>query len=290
VTEVVELRAARIAARVKALGAELCSLTDAAGQEYLWQAGEAWPRHAPVLFPIVGRLHGDLLDFGGQQHRLGQHGFARDLPFRLMEHRADACRFVLTDSEATWDAFPFPFRLELAYALRGASVSVACTVENTGPALMPCSVGAHPALRWPLPGGASKLAHRLEFEQDEPAPVYRPDAEGLLDPTPRELPLKGRSLGLREEMFAEGAFVLLNPASRRLRFSAPGAAAVEVAWQGYVQLGIWTKPGADFLCIEPWAGHADVAGHRVTVWQKPGIMLLAPGEARQFVHRISLDG
>ena len=114
------LAAGRFTAQVKHAGAELCSLKDGAGREYMWQAGEAWPRHAPILFPIVGRLRDDTLDFGAQQYRMGQHGFARDLRFELVESRAAACRFLLTDSEATHAAFPFPFRLEVAYALRGS--------------------------------------------------------------------------------------------------------------------------------------------------------------------------
>lgn len=278
-----------ISVEVKRLGAELCSVKDAQGREFLWGAGEAWPRHAPMLFPIIGRTHGDALEFGGQLYPMPSHGFARDLPFELLDQRADSARFALTDSEATWGAFPFPFRLEAAFALRRGTVTLAWTVTNPGETPLPCSIGAHPAFRWPLPGAGTKPAHRLEFEQDEPAPVYRPGKDGLLDPTPRELPLNGRSLGLREELFQEGAFVLLAPASRHLRFTAPGATSVEVAWQGFGQLGIWMKPGGDFLCVEPWAGHAAWAGFPTDGWSKPGMMLLAPGESRSFLHRITLD-
>jgi galactose mutarotase-like enzyme len=289
VTETVTLKGKQLSARVKTLGAELCSLTDTGSQEFIWQAAQAWPRHAPILFPVVGRLHGDALDFGGQRYPMGQHGFARDLPFQLLERHAAACRFLLTDGEATWGAFPFPFRLEVTYALRGASLLVEYAVANPGETPLPCSIGAHPAFRWPLPGASTKPAHRLDFEQDEPGPVYRPRPDGLLDPTPRELPLNNRSLGLREELFRDGAIVLLNPASRRLRFTAPGAPTVELAWQGFAQLGIWTKPGADFLCLEPWAGHADIAGHPADAWNRPGAMTIEPGGMRRFAQRITIE-
>ncbi len=289
VADRVTLTAGKVTAQVKHLGAELCSLRDAAGREFIWQAEKAWPRHAPILFPIVGRLHGDALDFGGQSYGMGQHGFARDMQFQLLESRAEACRFLLTDSEASWASFPFPFRLEVDYALRGGSLAITYTVTNPGETLLPCSIGAHPAFRWPLPAAGLKPTHRLDFEQEEPGPVYRPGAEGLLDPTPREMPLSGRSLGLREELFHDGAFVLLNPASRRVRFVARGAPVVEVAWQGFGQLGIWTKPGADFLCIEPWAGYADIAGFPLPAWDKPGFLMIGPGESRVFAHRITID-
>jgi galactose mutarotase-like enzyme len=171
---VVTLGSGKLTVQVNALGAELSSIRDAAGHEYLWQAGEAWPRHAPVLFPVVGRLHGDTLVAGGQRFPLGQHGFARDSRFELVEHGAAACRFLLTDGPATWDAYPFPFRLEVAYAVRHATVTATFTVTNPGETLLPFSIGAHPALNWPLPGASARHAHHLEFEQDEPAPIYRP--------------------------------------------------------------------------------------------------------------------
>jgi galactose mutarotase-like enzyme len=278
----------RLTVAVKTTGAELCSLRDAAGREFLWGAGEAWPRHAPILFPIVGRLHGDTLVAGGQRFPMGQHGFARDLPFQTLEHGPSSCRLLLTDGPATWDAYPFPFRLEVTYAVARSTVSITFLVTNPGETPLPFSVGAHPAFVWPLPGSTSRNAHQIEFEQDEPGPCFRPGANGLLDPTPGALPMKGRVLGLREEIFNDGALILLAPASRRLRFAARGAPAIEVAWQGMEQLGIWTKPGAGFLCIEPWAGYADVAGYETEVWYKPGIQILHPGESQRFLHRITV--
>lgn len=286
--DAVTLSSGKVTARVKAAGAEPCSLRDAEGREYLWQAEPAWPRHAPLLFPIVGKLHQDRLIAGGQSYPMGQHGFARDSMFELLEHSATSCRFLLTDGPSTWAAYPFPFRLEVVHCVLGTSLVTNWTVTNPGETLLPFSIGAHPALQWPLPGSNSKLAHALEFEQDETCPMYRLDAQGLLDPTPHPLPLNGRSLGLREELFSVSAMILLNPASRHVRLSAPGAPSVEVAWQGFDQLGLWTKPRAGFLCIEPWAGYADIAGYEVEVWYKPGIQLLHPGESRRFLHRITI--
>ncbi len=288
--DTVAIGSAALAVRVKAMGAELCGLRDRLGREYLWQAGPAWPRHAPILFPVVGRLHGDAFTVGGMHYPMGQHGFARDSRFTLQEHRSDFCRFLLTDSPESWERYPFPFRLEVAYLVRQSSVTITYTVTNPGETVMPFSIGAHPALAWPLPGSRAKHAHALEFEQEERGPFYRPTPEGLLDPTPHDLPLNGRTLGLREDLFSRGAMVLLSPVSRRLRYAAPGAAAVEMAWQGFEQLGLWMKPGADFLCLEPWAGHADIVGHEVEAWHKPGIMLLHPGESRRFLHRITIEG
>ncbi|PWS38992.1 aldose epimerase [Falsiroseomonas bella] len=287
---IVEIGIGALIARVKPLGAELCSLRDAAGREFLWQAGEAWPRHAPILFPIVGRLHDDVLRLGEARHPIGQHGFARDLPFELVECDPAACRFRLRDNPATHAAYPFPFRLEVSYAVHEASLAIGYTVINPGEAPLPFCVGAHPAFCWPLPGAGPKTAHRLEFEQEESGPVYRPGSLGLLDPTPQPFPAHGRTLPLDDALFETGALVLLAPASRHVRFTAPGAPGLEVAWQGFEQLGIWMKPGAEFLCIEPWAGHADFTGQPTDFRRKPAVQVLEPGASASFQHRISLLG
>jgi galactose mutarotase-like enzyme len=284
----ISLGTPKLKAVVKAEGAELTSLKDGEGRELLWQAEAAWPRHSPVLFPIVGRVKDDRLRLGEASFPMGQHGFARDSRFTLVEQDATGCRFLLADSEATRAIYPFAFRFEVAYALHGATLAVTYSVTNPGEGTLPFSVGAHPAFRWPLPGGAGKLAHRIEFEQEEAGPFFRLNEAGLIDQAPHALPTHGRTLGLREDLFRPSAMILLNPASRRLHYGAPGAPVLEVAWQGFGQLGLWMKPGADFLCIEPWAGYADIAGYEVDLWSKPGIEMLNAGETRRFTWRVSV--
>jgi galactose mutarotase-like enzyme len=284
----IEIGTARLRARIRPRGAELVSLQDAAGRELMWQAGAAWPRHAPMLFPIVGRLREDTAWFGDTPYRITQHGFARDLGFTLTGQDASSVHLALTDSAETHGIYPFAFRLEVRHAIHGASFLSEYVVTNTGPGLLPYAIGAHPAFRWPLPGAGSKQAHRLDFEQEERGPLYRIQPDGMLNPTPHEVPLNGRSIGLREELFADGAMVLLDPASRRVSLVAGGAPTLDFGWQGFGQLGLWMKPGCDFLCIEPWAGHADIAGVETDFWSKPGITLLPPGEQRRYSWRVTV--
>ncbi|MGK7861116.1 aldose 1-epimerase family protein [Falsiroseomonas sp. E2-1-a4] len=287
-TDRVTLSSGQVTVVVKSQGAELASLRDATGQEFLWQAGPEWPRHAPVLFPIVGRVRDDTLRVGHELYPMGQHGFARDSRFELLEQGAESCRFLLVDSAATHAAYPFAFRLEVAYALHGASLTVTHTAHNPGEGTLPFSIGAHPAFRWPLPGAGAKNAHRIEFEQEESGPAWRLDENGLIDATPQPFPVHGRNLGLREDLFRPSAIILLNPASRRLRYAAPGTKGLEVTWQGFSHLGLWMKPGAEFLCIEPWAGYADPAQFWGDIWAKPGMEMLGAGESRRFMWRVSL--
>src|SRR5258707_1780581 len=109
-----------LTATIKAQGAELSSLKDAAGVEFIWQAGPAWPRHAPLLFPIVGRLVNDEMRHRGRTYRMTQHGFARDSRFAWAERSDNSCTLVLEDSEATRALYPFTFRLVVTYTLDAA--------------------------------------------------------------------------------------------------------------------------------------------------------------------------
>ncbi len=268
-------------ATVAADGAELRSLDDARFGPLMWNAGAAWPRVSPVLFPIVGRLNGDRLREGGREHRLTQHGFARDRRFRWLERTDATCRLVLEDDAATREAFPHAFRLELAYAVADGALGVRHLLSNPGTATLPASLGAHPAFRWPLSPAVPADLHRLEFAQDQPDPVRRLE-DGLLDPRPRASPVRGATLALDRALFAQDALIFDRPRGTSVRYRAPGALALEIAWTGFRELGVWSKPDAgDFLCVEPWRGHADPAGFTGEFTDKPGVMHLAPGETRE---------
>jgi len=281
-----------LSAAVKAEGAELCSLRDAEGTEMLWQAHPVWPRHAPVLFPIVGRLKNDSLMHEGKSYRMTQHGFARDRRFAWHARTATSCRLVLNDDGETRSAYPFAFRLEVAVVLDDDALEQSFTVVNTGRGVLPASVGAHPAFVWPLAEGAAKDEHVLAFSDDEPAPIRRL-TEGLLQPDPQPSPVRGRNLALSPSLFATDAIIFDRLASSAARFTAPGAEAIEVSWDGFRQLGVWSRmTGADscgdFLCIEPWYGTASPADFDGEFRDKPGLMLIPPGERRVLTMRIRL--
>ncbi len=280
----------RLDVTVAADGAELVSLRTETGHELLWQAGPEWPRHAPVLFPIVGRLAGDTLRHDGRTMRMTQHGFARDRCFAWLERNADGCRLVLEDDADTRAMFPFPFRLEVGYRLQGDRLAVDYTLRNPGDAVLPASLGAHPAFRWPLANGIDPLAHRLVFAEDEPAPVRRVSG-GLLRPDAEPSPIRGRVLTLRPELFRDDALILDRLASRSLRYEADGGGpALELSWHGMRQLGIWSKPGAAFLCIEPWHGLADPVGYEGDFADKPFLMHVPPGEAVRLGWEVWVQG
>lgn len=283
------LHAGAAEAVISAKGAELQALR-LGGRDLLWDAGPLWPRHAPLLFPIVGRVKDDTLRHGGKAFPIPRHGFARDRDFTLLEGTATTCTAELRDDEATRATYPFPFLLRVAYTLTATSLRMDLALRNPGETPLPANLGLHPAFRWPLAPGLPKAAHRLVFEADEPGPLHRLDADGLLDPAPRPTPIQDRMLPLDEGLFREDALIFLEPRSRRLRFEAEGGPGLELRWEGFPHLGIWAKPapGPAFLCLEPWEGYADPAGWDGDITAKPGSFLVAPGATRRWNLTLSL--
>jgi galactose mutarotase-like enzyme len=279
------LRSDGITAVIAPDGAELISLRDAQGFELLWQAGPAWPRHAPILFPIVGRLKNDALRHRGTVFSMTQHGFARDRRFDWMERSSTSCTLVLTDDAQTRARYPFTFRLAVPYTVREADLDVALEVTNTGDETLPASIGAHPAFNWPLLPGSSKEAYRLTFSSEEREPIRRL-TDGLLRPIPEPTPIQGKTLDLSEQLFQDDAVILDRPASTSARYAADRGPSIEVSWQGFRELGIWSKPGAPFLCIEPWHGFASPSDFDGEFTDKPGLMQIAPAATRRLTYRI----
>ena len=285
------LRSGSLTATVKAHGAELCSLKDG-GVEFLWQAGSQWPRHAPLLFPIVGRLANDELRHRGKTYRMTQHGFARDSRFAWAERGESRCTLVLDDNETTRELYPFPFRLTAAYALDESGLDLTFTIANTGKETLPASIGGHPAFNWPLQPGAAKQDYALTYERAEPLPVRRLDA-GLLRPAAEPSPVEGDALALTESLFVDDAIIFDRIESRSVRYARGRGAStgpwLKMSWRGFRELGVWSKPsGAPFLCIEPWRGHASPAGFQGEFTDKPGLMHIAAGAEERLSFRIEV--
>jgi len=277
-----------ISATIKQAGAELCSLKAAQDHELIWQAGAAWPRHAPTLFPIVGRLKNDVLHVRGKTYPMKQHGFARDLDFAWTQTLPHACTLSLHDGAETRAQYPFAFALDVTFTVDDRHLSIVYEVTNRGDEVMPASIGGHPAFNWPLVPGADKASHTLVFSAPETAPIRRV-TDGLVRPQVYPTPVEGRTLALSESLFVEDAVIFERLASRSLRYASPDHAGLEFSWRGFCDLGVWSKAGgAPFVCLEPWYGFASPADFDGEFADKPGLMHLAPGEKRSFSHRISV--
>jgi galactose mutarotase-like enzyme len=268
-------------------GAELISLRNDHGLELLWQAGPAWPRHAPILFPIVGRLMHDALRHRGKVYPMTQHGFARDRRFDWAERGPTSCTLALVDDAQTRARYPFAFRLAVTYTLAQAHLDVTFAVTNTGDEMLPASIGAHPAFNWPLLPGSGKEAYRLTFSSEERESIRRLK-DGLLRAVPEPTPIQGKTLALADQLFEDDAIILDHPASTSVRYAADSGPSIEVSWQGFPELGVWSKFGAPFLCIEPWHGFASPSNFDGEFADKPGLMQIAPAATRILTYRIGV--
>lgn len=288
----ITLRSNVLSVAISTQGAELQSLRTAAGLELLWQADPAvWARHAPHLFPIVGRLKNDTLHHEGRSYPLSQHGFARDLPFVCESSSDNRCTMLLKDSEQTRDRYPFAFELRITHHLQNNALEIIYAVRNPATSDLFCSVGTHPAFAWPLSADIDRARHRIVFEHAEPAPIRRLQG-GLVKNEQYPTPVQGREMPLSDALFVDDVIFFDALKSRSLKYTAsgtPGAPMIRVDFPDFPHLGIWTRPGAPFVCIEPWQGHASPQEFDGEFRDKPGVVSIAAGQERVWRYTIAVE-
>ncbi len=269
-------------------GAELCSIRDSAGTEFIWQADPAvWNRHAPVLFPVVGKLRDNRCEIDGNIGELPQHGFARDMNFELIEQGETSRVFLLRPTAETRKNYPCEFDLKIIYRLSGRSLQIQYDVRNTGNSLMPFSIGAHPGFA--LPGPIDECF--LEFEKPEELRAHLLGSSGLLSEETVPVELADETvLPLSATLFDRDALIFMDTKSDKITLGSKNSSRrLTVEFGGFPQLGIWSKPGAPFVCIEPWFGYADSEAPYGDLCRKPGIINLKAGESFQCSYRILID-
>jgi galactose mutarotase-like enzyme len=287
----VPLSSADLHVEINPLGAQLSVLRDRSGRDLLWDGDpKVWAGRAPILFPIIGEVAGGTYRLGSKTYRLSRHGFARGKLFEVVTAAASSATFRLKADESTLQIYPFQFELEVHFAVNGATLSVKTSVRNMGTGNMPASVGYHPAFRWPLPFGQPRLGHFIKFADDEPAPIRRLDSKGLLTAELHPTPVSNRRLMLEDALFQDDVVIFDDFRSRSVTYGAAAGPRIRVSYPDATYLGIWTKPGANFVCIEPWRGIADVEGTSGDFTTKTGAFSVAPGEAQTIDMAITLLG
>jgi galactose mutarotase-like enzyme len=281
-TAVTRIAGGRIEASVDSMGAQLVSLK-IDGKEYLWQGDEHWwPRHAPILWPIVGALRNGRATTTAGPTNMKSHGIARNLEHRIVGHADDSLTYELTSSPRTLEAFPFPFRLNMTYRIvSDDTLEQRFEVTNTGEVTLPFVAGGHPAFNVPLDEDASFDDYELRFSRPwtSSSPSLTPDH--LLDfgtqmPVTQDsaiLPLTHRTFDIDTLTFTDVPDSTISLVSRR---SGHG---VREDFAGFAYLGVWSAAGdAPFVAIEPWTGCSTALDEDDVFEHKRGMTLLEPGQ------------
>ena len=272
-------------------GAELCSIIDRSGREYLWQADPRyWKRHSPILFPIVGSVRDGHFTIDGRQYSMSQHGFARDSDFTPLGSTGDEAWYELTSSDTTLAAYPYKFRLQVGYRLTGKTVTVIWRVTNTDDRDIYFQIGAHPAFYYPDYGSDGERGY-LWFDREDSFTYLRIGDGACASLTPHSQPLDGHLLRLDTHTFDIDTFIIegsqltsvaLLDRERRphltMQFDSP-------------LLGIWSPPRKDapFVCIEPWYGRCDREGFEGEFRDRDHVNRLAAGQTFEATYKIILD-
>ena len=254
-----ELNNGNIKAIINYHGAELKSLSKN-GTEYMWQADPTyWNRTSPVLFPFVGQVAGGTYRYEGVEYKVGQHGFARDMDFELVDSTDTSCSFVLESNSDTKGKYPFDFKLTIGYELTDNGIIVKWNVKNTGDKPLEFSIGAHPAFNCILSDTSIRISKDNEPVNSFINSVF---GTGLLTNDTKTINLDNGIMKLDEHSFDGDAFVIENSQVDKVEIlNNNGDKVLGVSFASPL-VGIWSPPtkNAPFLCIEPWYGRADKEG------------------------------
>lgn len=273
---------------VAALGAEMQALTSSDGRSWLWNGDSAfWGGRSPVLFPIVGKAPDDTVTIDGKRYPMAQHGFARRSAFVLAASTPVMCRYELEASEATRAVYPFEFLLAVEHALDGQRLTVTAEISNRDTRPMPFGLGFHPAFLWPLPGCAGQ-PHVVTLDNGG-EPALTRIRNGLINPATLPSPFLAGRLVPDASMFDADAMIFPEGAGTGLRYGVDGGPSLKFDFENLPNLALWTKPGAPFLCIEPWHGMAALADGSDALDERPYSVTLQPGSSMRFAFSVDVS-
>lgn len=263
---------------VKEQGCELTSIYAKKEQrEYLWQGNpEYWAGQSPILFPIVGRLIDDKYRLDGKEYTMPKHGFARKMKWDFLEKSDDSVSFILKETPETLELYPYIFEVKVTFSLDGNRLTVSHTVTNKNNKVMYFSLGAHPAFN-------CKIGDKLSFDLEETLETEKIDLVRSLR-LPEAYPVLNneRDITVTEHIFDEDALILHGIKSENITLHTDNA-DIKFNLGNAPYLGIWAKPGAPYVCIEPWWGVNDSTEKKDDFSQKDAICKAEPGTSQTFI-------
>ena len=286
-----ELKKGTLRATAQSKGGELTSLRDGNGREYIWEGNpDFWSGQNPILFPIVGSLLNGKIQINGTTYEMGRHGFARGMEFAPVEQGEDFVALELRETEETLACYPFPFSLRVTHRLLEDGFSTAFSVQNTGGSPMPFCIGGHTAIR--IPEGERFEDFHLLFDQAETADSHLLSPQGIILHDGRKAMLDGTgTLALDYQDFAQMdtlIFSMLRSGNVSLVHRETGR-GVRLDFHEFPMVAFWTKPGAPFLCMEPWLGCAAWDNESGRFEDKLFCATLQPGEVKELAYTFYLE-
>ena len=244
-------------------GAELARIYDKlAGRELLWNADPAvWNRHAPILFPFVGKCYDGKYRHQEKEYPMGSHGFARDMEFAVDVQTATEAWFSLRSNEETKEKYPFEFILKVGYELEGRNLKVIWQVENPDTKTLYFSIGGHPAFMCPVNGKGKQSEYYFKFDADKDLTygLVADDGRGLMGQQKDVLPVKNGYAQITEHLFDRDALIVENHQASVVSLCTPDKKPYLTVSFDAPLFGLWSPAGkgAPFICIEPWYGRCD---------------------------------
>lgn len=263
---------------VKEMGAELTSLkSKKTGIEYIWDGNtDIWYGQSPILFPVIGRLLDDKYRLNGKEYSMEKHGIVRKKPFKLVEQTSDSLIFLQSDDENSLKIYPYHFDLFVTFKLNAQSLEVTHKVVNKNNCVMYYSFGAHPAFN-------CKIGDYLEFDNVQKSVLNEQiDKESYLIDNQVELLKDEKRITLEKNTFDNDALILSGYTDKVISLKSDNHNRVVRFHFDSPVLGIWAKPNAPYVCIEPWWGINDNRDKKADLSEKRGIMSLNANENKSF--------
>lgn len=256
-------------ATIHSKGAELIALHNSQ-REFIWDGNpDFWGKHSPILFPIVGTLKNNQYQYNGKNYTLSRHGFARDKTFTVIEQSENKVIFSLQSDAETLQNYPFAFELQVIYTLEQDRLQIQYKVFNKSDATLYFAIGAHPAFALT----EAFENYSIAMEQNDVMQYHLLENDLLSNETKR-ITLENQQFQLNYSLFENDALVFKNLKSQALTILENQKPLLAVRFEGFPNLGIWTKKDAPFVCIEPWFGYADTADSNGDLMTKEGIQQL----------------
>lgn len=264
---------------VKEFGCEIATIkSKATDYEFMWQGNpDIWGGQAPILFPIIGRLIDDKYTLDGKEYDMPKHGFARKLPWEFLGADGNSVSFRLSDSAETHEGYPYEFDLIVTYTLEDNRVVVSHDITNKNDKVMYFSIGAHPAFN-------CKIGDVLTFDENETLYTEKIDLVKSLRLPEKTLVLDNeKDIVVTEDVFNEDALILSDIKSENITLNlSEGNRKILFNLGDAPYLGIWAKPGAPYVCIEPWYGVNDSQVKKDDFSQKDAINAIDVGKTFNF--------